>query len=65
MIILFLFGMPFHVPTHGYNYIRDSYINKPDIALERWFTRLSWAGLGCLVVGTLLQILALRPPRTK
>lgn len=57
--------MPFHVPTHGYNYIRDSYINKPDIALERWFTRLSWAGLGCLVVGTLLQILALRPPRTK
>ncbi len=65
VVLLFLFGMPFHVPTHGLRYIHDSYTDEPGIVLEHRYMQLSDAGLGCLLVGTILQMLALLPPRTK
>jgi len=65
VLILFRYGMPFHVPTHGHNYIYDSYTNNPDITLEHRYTRWGYVGLGCLVVGTILQMLALWSPRSE
>jgi hypothetical protein len=65
VVLVFLFGMPFRVPTHGLNYIHDSYTNTAGIAIERRYAQWSDAGLGCLVVGTLLQMLALLPPRSR
>jgi hypothetical protein len=63
VLILFRYGMPYHVPTHGANYIRDSYTNTADISLEHRYAVYGYVGLGCLVVGTILQMLALLPPR--
>jgi hypothetical protein len=65
VVILFLFGMPFHVPTNGVNFIRDSYTNHPDIALERRYLVYGYIGLGCLIASTILQMLALLPSRSK
>lgn len=61
--LLFRYGMPFHVPTNGYESIISSNINKADIALERRYTLFGYFGLGCLVLGTVLQMMALLPPR--
>lgn len=63
VILLFYFGMPFHVPTNGMNYIHDSYTNTAAIALEARYMVYGYAGLGCLVVGTILQMLALLPTK--
>jgi hypothetical protein len=65
VLILFRYGMPFHVPTHGLRYIHDSYTNSLGIALERRYTQLGYVGLGLLAAGTVLQMLALLPPRSK
>jgi hypothetical protein len=65
VILLFRYGMPFHVPTNGANYISDSYTNYADIALEHRYLVYGYVGLGCLIVGTVLQMLALLPSRSK
>ena len=65
VVILFYYGMPFHVPTYGHNYIFDSSINKPDIALEHRYEQRGYAGLAFLIVGTLLQMVPLLLPPTK
>lgn len=65
VVILFRYGMPFHVPTNGAEFIANSFIDKGAIALERRYTLLGYFGLVCLVVGTLMQMLALLPPRAE
>lgn len=64
VILLFYFGMPFHVPTGGADYIRDSYTNNADIALEHRYMVYGYIGLGCLIAGTVLQMLALLSPES-
>ncbi len=65
VVILFYFGMPFHVPTHGFTALGTEAVNKADIALERRYTIYGYIGFACLVLGTCLQMLALLPSRTK
>jgi len=65
VVILFYYGMPFHVPTNGATFLLTEAINKADIALEHRYTLYGYAGLGCLIIGTILQMVALWQPRTK
>ena len=65
VLILFSYGMPFHVPTGGANYIRDSYTNHADIALEHRYWIYGYIGVGFLIFGTILQLLAQLPFRGK
>lgn len=58
VVILFRFGMPFHVPTGGAEAIISSRHYPQVIALERVYEVLGYVGLALLVVGTLLQISA-------
>ena len=60
--LLFYFGMPFHVPTDGFNYIHDSNMNTAALALEARYMVYGYIGLGCLVVGTILQMVPLLIP---
>lgn len=64
VLLLFRYGMPFHVPTNGANFIRDSYTNTADITLEHRYAVYGNIGLSCLVIGTILQMIALMPSRS-
>lgn len=65
VVILFRYGMPFHVPTNGVTSIVIEAVNKADIALERRYTLYGYIGLGFLIAGTVLQMLALLPSQAK
>jgi hypothetical protein len=58
VLILFRYGMPFHVPTGGAEAIISSRRDLQAIALERRYEVLGYVGLALLVGGTLLQMWA-------
>jgi hypothetical protein len=58
VFILFRYGMPFHVPTHGTITLIIERRDLQAVALERRYELLGYVGLGLLVGGTLLQMWA-------
>lgn len=58
VIVLFYFGMPFHVPTGGSIGIAIEEINQDDIRIERRNTILGYLGLIMIIAGASIQIVA-------
>ncbi len=58
VVILFRYGMPFHVPTGGAVSIITEGRDANAIALERCYEILGYIGLGFLILGTFLQMWA-------
>jgi len=56
VIILFRYGMPFHVPTGGAVHIVTEQIDAAEKALESWYEIYGYFGLLAIVVGTFMQI---------
>ena len=65
MLILFRWGMPFHVPTGGASSLILEQSDPKDIALERIYTVIGYVGLAALIVGTVLQMVATLMPAKK
>jgi hypothetical protein len=63
ILILFRWGMPFRVESHGAVALLNEATDERAIALDRIYMICGWMGLILLVVGVLLQIIAqLLPP---
>jgi hypothetical protein len=58
ILILFRYGMPFHVPTGGAVSLIAEEPDQAEIALERRYTVYGYIGLACLIVGTICQMVA-------
>jgi hypothetical protein len=58
VLILFRYGMPFHVPTGGAVSLITETRDQAEIALEQRYVVLGYIGLVCLIVGTACQIVA-------
>jgi hypothetical protein len=58
VVILFRYGMPFHVPTGGAVSLVTETRDQADIALEQRYTLYGYFGLVCLIVGTGFQMIA-------
>ena len=58
VLILFRYGMPFHVPTGGAVSLITETRDQADIALEQRYTLYGYFGLGLLIAGTILQMVA-------
>ena len=58
VLILFRYGMPFHVPTGGAVSLITETRDHATIALEQRYTVYGYIGLGCLIVGTISQMIA-------
>jgi hypothetical protein len=56
VIILFLYGMPFHVRTDGTVYLISHQVDAAEKALERRYTIFGYFGLLAIVLGTGMQI---------
>jgi hypothetical protein len=65
VLILFRWGMPFHVPTGGANFIITEQSDPKEIALERIYTIIGYVGLVALIAGTVLQMVATLMPDKK
>jgi hypothetical protein len=63
VLILFRWGMPFRVASGGHGVITDETADPAAIELDRIYTICGWIGLGLLLLGTVLQVIAqLLPP---
>ena len=57
VILLFRYGMPFHVPAKGKTFlIAEGPLDEAEIRQERIYSALGWTGLILIVAGTGLQI---------
>jgi hypothetical protein len=56
VIVLFRYGMPFHVPTSGATFLISHQVNAAAKALERRYEIVGYFGLIAIVVGTGMQI---------
>ena len=65
VLILFRWGMPFHVPTGGANFIITEQDDPKAVALERIYTIIGYVGLVALIAGTVLQMVATLMPAKK
>lgn len=65
VLILFRWGMPFHVPTGGATSIITGQADVREIALERIYTIIGYVGLALLILGTALQMVAALIPQKK
>lgn len=65
VLILFRWGMPFHVPTGGAVSIITQQADAKEIALERIYTIIGYVGLALLILGTVLQMVAVLMPDKK
>jgi hypothetical protein len=65
VLILFRWGMPFHVPTGGASGLLLEQPDPKAIALERIYTVIGYVGLTALILGTVLQIVATLMPDKK
>jgi hypothetical protein len=62
ILILFRWGMPFRVESHGH-VLLDVAVDPRGIALDHIYVICGWVGLLLLIVGVILQIIAqLLPP---
>jgi hypothetical protein len=63
VLILFRWGMPFRVETHGAVSLGLATVDQRAIAVERIYSVCGWVGLVILILGTVLLIIAqLMPP---
>jgi hypothetical protein len=59
VLILFRYGMPFHVPSGGARrLLLEGEPDQDEIELERRYKLLGYIGLALLIAGTVLQMLA-------
>jgi hypothetical protein len=58
VLLLFRFGMPYHVPTGGAQFIITEQVDENDILKEAKYMRYGYLGLGLTVFGSLMQIYA-------
>ena len=58
VLILFRYGMPFHVPTGGAVALITETRDQATIALEQRYEIYGYIGLGFLIVGTVSQMIA-------
>jgi len=58
VVLLFRYGMPFHVPTGGTVTVAIDATDQAEVALERKYMCLGYVGLAFLVLGTLSQLVA-------
>ena len=58
VLLLFAYGMPFHVPMGGVTLRTTEAVNASEIALESRYTVLGYVGIVLVCVGTALQIAA-------
>jgi hypothetical protein len=58
VIILFRYGMPFHVRSEGAVYIVTGQVDSAEKALERRYDIFGYFGLLAIFVGTGMQIVA-------
>jgi hypothetical protein len=58
VVILFRYGMPFHVPTGGAVPLITETRDQATIALEQRYEILGYIGLASLLVGTICQGIA-------
>ena len=65
VLILFRWGMPFHVPTGGAVALITEGGDRREIALERIYTVIGYVGLVALIAGTVLQMVATLMPDKK
>jgi hypothetical protein len=65
VLILFRWGMPFHVPTGGAIHIITEQADEKEKALERIYTIIGYVGLVLLIAGTVLQMVAVLMPDKK
>jgi len=65
VLILFRWGMPFRVPTGGAISLVTGQADAQEIALERIYTIIGYGGLALLILGTILQIVAVLMPARK
>jgi uncharacterized protein YjeT (DUF2065 family) len=56
VIILFRYGMPFHVPTGGAVHLIAEQVDAAEKALESRYEVFGYFGLVAIVVGTGMQI---------
>lgn len=59
VILLFVFGMPFRVPTGGHPILLADQADPKDVRAERWYAVLGGLGLALIVLGTAAQIIAI------
>ena len=63
ILILFRWGMPFRVESHGEVTLATGAVDPRGLALDKIFVRCGWVGLILLIIGVILQIIAqLLPP---
>ena len=58
VLILLRYGMPFHVPTGGAVSLTLETRDQATIALEQRYEIYGYIGLGFLILGTVLQMVA-------
>ena len=58
VLILFRWGMPFRVPTQGEIGIIAQQVDTQAIAIERVYKRIGYGGLALMILGTVLQMVA-------
>lgn len=58
VIVLFRYGMPFHVPTSGAVSLISERLDENAIKQEHLYTVLGYVGLALLVIGAFLQVWA-------
>ena len=61
VLILFRYGMPFHVPTGGIIGLALEHENEAEKKKEKRYRRWGYAGLFALILGIALQITASFP----
>jgi hypothetical protein len=58
VLVLFRYGMPFHVPTGGAVHLILEQADQAEAELERRYKNYGYIGLIFLIVGTILQMVA-------
>jgi hypothetical protein len=58
VLLLFRYGMPFHVETGGVTLISIEQVDVEEIKKEKVYKILGYIGIALVVVGTALQIKA-------
>lgn len=56
VILLFLFGMPFHVRRHGQQFLKLGQLDPEDQDVERRYDVLGWVALVIIITGAAMQI---------
>jgi hypothetical protein len=58
VLILFRYGMPFHLPSGGVVHLILEQTDQAEVELERRYTLCGYIGLFLLITGTVFQMVA-------